>query len=63
MSERTATITLSESEVSQLLQHLDVSVKTGGLQNSFTAAPLAFKLKEAFNVQAPQPPTELTLPE
>lgn len=63
MSERTATITLTETEAGQLLDHLNVSVKAGGLQNSFTAAPLGWKIKEAFNQPQPEAPVELPVKE
>ena len=50
--ERTASVVLTESEANQLLQHLDVSVKHGGLQNAITAVVLAGKISQAFKQDA-----------
>jgi hypothetical protein len=51
------TLVLDAEQVRLLLQHLDFSVRQGGLQHARTALPLAHALELAA-VRAAQPPEE-----
>lgn len=50
------TLTLDANQVQQLLQHLDFSVRQGGVQHAWTALPLVQTLQQAAVAAAQKEP-------
>lgn len=47
-------IELTEQQINQLLQLIDIAIKAGGYQNAKVAVPLADIILDAANARTPQ---------